>query len=278
LAIVEEPFEAAEPSPHAGPNLVLDLEGYEGPIDVLLTLARDQKVDLTRISILKLADQYLEFLQAAREVRIEIAADYLVMAAWLAYLKSRLLLPPEEAPEEEPTAPELAEALTFQLRRLEAMQNAGVRLLARPQLGKDVFPRGSPEGVQIVRRPVYSLSLYDLLKTYGDHRRRIAWQTLTIEPSQVFDVAGALGRLRGVIGGMTSWQSLSAFLPAGLMSPLQRRSALASTLVASLELARTGEVELRQMNRFGPIYVRRAPAQRPAAVGSLPAPTSDDIA
>jgi segregation and condensation protein A len=271
VTIVEEPFEAAEPAPHAGSNLVLDLEGYEGPIDVLLTLARDQKVDLTRISILRLADQYLEFLAAARELRIEIAADYLVMAAWLAYLKSRLLLPPEEAPEEEPTAPELAEALTFQLRRLEAMQNAGARLMARPQLGKDVFARGSPEGVEIVRRPVYSLSLYDLLKTYGDHRRRAAWQTLTIEPSEVFDVAGALGRLRGVIGGMTSWQSLSAFLPAGLMSPLQRRSALASTLVASLELARTGEVELRQMNRFGPIYVRRPPAPRPA-------PSSDERA
>jgi segregation and condensation protein A len=275
LDIVEEPFEA-EPLRRIGPNLVLDLEGFEGPIDVLLTLARDQKVDLTRISILRLADQYLEFLQAARELRLEIAADYLVMAAWLAYLKSRLLLPPEETEEEEPTAPELAEALTFQLRRLEAMQNAGVRLMSRPQLGKDVFPRGAPEGVEIVRRPVYSLSLYELLKSYGDHRRRIAWQTLTIEPSHVFDVAGALKRLRGVVGSMTSWQSLSAFLPTGLMTPLQRRSALASTLVASLELARNGEVELRQMNRFGPIYLRRA--NRPAAIGHPPAMPRDEPA
>jgi segregation and condensation protein A len=278
LEVVEEPFEAAEPLRRVAPNLVLDLEGFEGPIDVLLTLARDQKVDLTRISILRLADQYLEFLQAARELRLEIAADYLVMAAWLAYLKSRLLLPPEETEEEEPSAPELAEALTFQLRRLEAMQNAGVRLMSRPQLGKDVFPRGAPEGVEIVRRPVYALSLYELLKTYGDHRRRLAWQTLTIEPSQVFDVASALKRLRGVVGGMTSWQSISAFLPTGLMSPMQRRSAIASTLVASLELARNGEIELRQMNRFGPIYLRRAPAQRAAAVGHPPAMPRDEPA
>jgi segregation and condensation protein A len=278
LEVVEEPFEAAEPLRRVAPNLVLDLEGFEGPIDVLLTLARDQKVDLTRISILRLADQYLEFLQAARELRLEIAADYLVMAAWLAYLKSRLLLPPEETEEEEPSAPELAEALTFQLRRLEAMQNAGVRLMSRPQLGKDVFPRGAPEGVEIVRRPVYALSLYELLKTYGDHRRRLAWQTLTIEPSQVFDVASALKRLRGVVGGMTSWQSISAFLPTGLMSPMQRRSAIASTLVASLELARNGEIELRQMNRFGPIYLRRAPALRAAAVGHPPAMPRDEPA
>lgn len=278
MEVVEEPFEAAEPLRRVAPNLVLDLEGFEGPIDVLLTLARDQKVDLTRISILRLADQYLEFLQAARELRLEIAADYLVMAAWLAYLKSRLLLPPEETEEEEPSAPELAEALTFQLRRLEAMQNAGVRLMSRPQLGKDVFPRGAPEGVEIVRRPVYALSLYELLKTYGDHRRRLAWQTLTIEPSQVFDVASALKRLRGVVGGMTSWQSISAFLPTGLMSPMQRRSAIASTLVASLELARNGEIELRQMNRFGPIYLRRAPAQRAAAVGHPPAMPRDEPA
>lgn len=278
MEVVEEPFEAAEPLRRVAPNLVLDLEGFEGPIDVLLTLARDQKVDLTRISILRLADQYLEFLQAARELRLEIAADYLVMAAWLAYLKSRLLLPPEETEEEEPSAPELAEALTFQLRRLEAMQNAGVRLMSRPQLGKDVFPRGAPEGVEIVRRPVYALSLYELLKTYGDHRRRLAWQTLTIEPSQVFDVASALKRLRGVVGGMTSWQSISAFLPTGLMSPMQRRSAIASTLVASLELARNGEIELRQMNRFGPIYLRRAPALRAAAVGHPPAMPRDEPA
>jgi len=276
LEIVEEPFEAAEPPRRFGPNLVLDLEGFEGPIDVLLTLAREQKVDITKISILRLADQYLEFLQAAHDLQLEIAADYLVMAAWLAYLKSRLLLPPEETEAEEPTAPELAEALTFQLRRLEAMQKAGQGLMARPQLGKDVFARGAPEGVEIIRHPVYSLSLYELLKSYGEHRRRISWQTLTIEASQVFDVGGALKRLRGLVGGMTSWQSISAFMPTGLMSPLQRRSAVASTLVASLELARNGEVELRQMNRFGPIYLRRATANRAAPVGLAPAAPRDD--
>jgi segregation and condensation protein A len=196
------------------------------------------------------------------------------MAAWLAYLKSRLLLPPEETAEDEPTAPELAEALTFQLRRLEAMQKSGLALLARPQLGKDVFARGAPEGVEIVRHPVYSLSLYELLKSYGEHRRRIAWQTLTIEPSHVFDVGGALSRLRGLMGSMTSWQSISAFLPTGLMTPLQRRSAIATTLVASLELARNGEVELRQMNRFGPIYLRRS--DRPSVIGLAPAMPRDE--
>ena len=167
----EEPFETPRGDVAAPSELVVDLDGYEGPIDVLLSLARDQKVDLTKISILQLADQYLAFISAARQMRLEIAADYLVMAAWLAYLKSRLLLP-EPQPEDEPSGAELAAALAFQLQRLEAMQQAGVRLMAGPLLGRDVFPRGAPEGLPLVSRFAYDATLYDLLKAYGDSRRR----------------------------------------------------------------------------------------------------------
>src|SRR5277367_5430604 len=152
-------------------ELVVDLDGYEGPIDVLLALAREQKVDLTHISILQLADQYLAFISAARSLRLEIAADYLVMAAWLAYLKSRLLLP-EPQPDDEPSGAELAAALAYQLQRLEAMQQAGARLMARPQLGRDVFRRGAPEGVPIVKHAQYEATLFELLKAYGEGRSR----------------------------------------------------------------------------------------------------------
>src|SRR5690242_5120901 len=163
----EEPFEEALPiAANDDQQLVLDLDGFEGPIDVLLTLAREQKVDLAKISILELADQYLSFIQRARRLRLEIAADYLVMAAWLAYLKSRLLLPePEEGGE--PTGAELAAALAFQLQRLEAMREAGQRLMGRPQLGRDIFPRGAPERFRVIARPIWSATLYDLLKAYG---------------------------------------------------------------------------------------------------------------
>ncbi len=167
-----EPFELARPEPPPETaDLVVDLEGYEGPIDMLLTLAREQKVDLTHISILRLADQYLAYITAARRLRLEVAADYLVMAAWLAYLKSRLLLPQPPAPDE-PSGAEMAAALTHQLQRLEAMQEAGVRLLARPQLGRDVFARGTPEGLPRILVPVWDVTLYDLLRAYGDGRQR----------------------------------------------------------------------------------------------------------
>ena len=169
-------------------SLVVDLEGFEGPIDMLLTLAREQKVDLLSISILALADQYLSYISEARRLKLELAADYLVMAAWLAYLKSRLLLPAEES-EDEPSGSEMAEALAFQLRRLEAMQNSGGRVMALPRLGKDVFSRGAPEGVKILRTPVYDLSLYELLKSYGaQHRRASEGESLEIAPTKFFSV------------------------------------------------------------------------------------------
>jgi segregation and condensation protein A len=236
-------------------DLVLDLDGFEGPIDLLLTLARKQKVDLTRISILTLAEQYLSFITAAKQLRLEVAADYLVMAAWLAYLKSRLLLP-ESEDEEEGTGPELAEALTFQLRRLDSMRDAGEKLLVMPRLGRDVFGRGAPEGMEVIRTPVYEVSLYDLLKSYGDNRRRASTSHLTIEASQLFSLGDAVERMRGVIGNFGDWTSLSAFLPDELADGIVRRSAVASTFAASLELVKEGRAQIRQSNAFGPIFVK----------------------
>lgn len=237
-------------------DLVLELEGFGGPIDLLLVLARQQKVDLVRISILELVDQYLAFIAARRKLRLEIAADYLVMAAWLAYLKSRLLLPePEE--ESETAAPELAAALAYRLRRLDAMRTAGRNLLAMPRLGRDVFVRGIPEDVTVVRTPVYEATLFDLLKAYGENRRRaVAASDLAIEPSRLHSLGDAMERLARVVGGVTNWTTLSSFLPEGLTDGLVLRSAMASTFAASLEFARTGAIRMRQSRPFGPIMIR----------------------
>lgn len=239
--------------------LVLDIDGYEGPIDLLLTLARDQKVDLTKISILQLAEQYLSFVETARLLRLELAADYLVMAAWLAYLKSRLLLPEPE--EEQPSGEELAAALAFQLQRLGAMQNAAVRLFARPQLGRDVFPRGAPEDVPVAEKRVVEVTLYDLLKAYGEHKRRQAGQgPLQIRPTELYSIEEAIQRLNTLLGKLPDWTRLSAFLPRGWQgNALKTRSAIATTFVATLELAKAGEIELRQDGVFAPIYLRRPP-------------------
>ena len=241
---------------------MLDLDGYEGPIDVLLVLARQQKVDLARISILDLAEQYLGFIAAARRLDLEIAADYLVMAAWLVYLKSRLLLP-EEEDHEEPSGPELAEALSFQLRRLQAMQERGRQMMARPLLGRDVFARGDPEQTEVVRRSVYEVSLFDLLSAYGESRRRRVDAVLEIEPSALYSVADAIDRLSGLGVGTVDWQTLFEFLPPEAGGGLRLRSAVASTFVAGLELARMGRIEFRQLNPFGPIYIRGRSSPQP---------------
>jgi segregation and condensation protein A len=235
--------------------LVLDLDGYEGPIDLLLALAREQKVDLARISILELADQYLAFVAEKRRLQLEVAADYLVMAAWLAYLKSRLLLP---APPEEPgpSAVELAEALAHRLRLLAAMQRAGTALMARPLLGRDVFARGAPEGVAAIDQPVFELSLYELLKAYGDSHRRQHGQVLTILPSAYQSLSDAMEHLARFVGQVPEWRELMAFLPAELRAGPLSRSALAATFAATLELAKAGRVELRQDRAFGPLYLR----------------------
>jgi segregation and condensation protein A len=254
-----EPIPFAEDSgaKAQGGELVVDLEGFEGPIDLLLTLAREQKVDLTKISILALAEQYIAYIERARELRLEIAADYLVMAAWLAFLKSRLLLPQPEDQEEEPSAADMALAMTFQLQRLEAIQTAGIRLFARPKLGEQVFRRGAPEGIAAITTPVYELSLYELLKSYGHQRSRRESAHLKIAASELYSMDEALQRLRGSLGGATDWTTIEAFLPASLKFGLVARSALASTIAATLELARTGRLEIRQDVAFGPIFIRR---------------------
>ena len=254
----EEAFEAPRPPPPPADELVVDLDGYEGPIDVLLALAREQKVDLTRISILQLADQYLAFISQLRSLRLEIAADYLVMAAWLAYLKSRLLLPAPE-PEDEPSGAALAAALTLQLQRLEAMQRAGARLMARPLLGRDTFARGAPEGLRVVARPAWDATLYDLLSAYGAARRRGTTSVLEIRPVELYSMDDALARLGAMLGRIPEWRTLAAFLPAELRGGVFGRSAVAATFAASLELVRAGRLELRQDIAFGPIYLRSRP-------------------
>lgn len=250
-------FEFAERTPMDG-DLVLNLDGYEGPIDVLLGLAREQKVDLARISILQLADQYLEFISRARDLRLEIAADYLVMAAWLAYLKSRLLLP-QPKDEDQPSAAELADALAFRLRRLQAMQEAAGKLMQRPRLGTDVFRRGLPEGITVITNPRYEAVLHDLFRAYGDHRRRRQTATLHIAETELYSMDEALKRLGDMVGGVPDWRTLASFLPQGLRPGLVMRSAMAATFVASLEMTRAGRIQLRQENAFGPIYIRKHP-------------------
>ncbi|MEA2781550.1 MAG: segregation and condensation protein [Rhodospirillaceae bacterium] len=243
--------------------LLLDLDGYEGPIDVLLALARDQKVDLRKISILALADQYLAFIQRARQLRLEMAADYLVMAAWLAYLKSRLLLPEPET-EGEPTGAELAAALAFQLQRLQAMRDAGAKLMALPQLGRDVFRRGAPERFKVIARPVYAVTLYDLLKAYGSHTGRRHEGALHILPTDLYSMDEALKRFSGLIGKAVDWTSLASFLPPASSDPLVRRSAIAAVFAASLEMVRSGRARLRQDGTFAPIFVRRNEENAPS--------------
>ncbi|MEO5336713.1 MAG: segregation/condensation protein A [Magnetospirillum sp. WYHS-4] len=247
----------SEPPQDPAQAFVVNVEGFEGPLDLLLALARDQKVDLTQISILKLADQYLTFMAEARRTNLELAADYLVMAAWLAYLKSRLLLP-DLSGGEEPSGEEMAAALAFHLRRLESMQTVGAELVARTRLGLDFFPRGEAESFASVYRTVYEVSLYDLLKAYGDFKRRTQKDTLEIEPFDLYTVEDALQRLRKLVGATPDWQDLARFLPEGLKDGLVARSALASHFNASLELVKEGRLAIRQDGPFQPIYLRAA--------------------
>ena len=237
-------------------QLRLDIQGFEGPIDVLLQLAQDQKVDVTRISILDLAEQYLAFVRDARRLRLELAADYLVMAAWLAFLKSRLLLPEPESEEPEPTGAQMAAALRFQLQRLQAMQDAGQKLLRQPRLGADVFVRGEPEDVPVVTTVRHDCSFYDLLRAYARQKGRGETHRLRVDPMDLESVEAAIARLRRQLGQVPEWTTLVTFLPAGLCDPLQRRAACAATFAASLELCREGRVELRQDRTFGPVFLR----------------------
>ena len=258
--VPDEPRQPAAPfDERAGADqFVLALDGFEGPLDVLLALARDQKVDITRISILALAEQYLDFIQRARDLRLDLAADYLVMAAWLAYLKSKLLLPQTQT-EDEPSGAEMAEALAFQLRRLEAVREVVKRLMARPQKGIDFFVRGAVEELPVATRVVYQVSLFELLKGYTDQKRRKGEGVLSIrERAGIFSVEDALRRLQTLIGRTPDWTTLSSYLPEGLMPGLNRRSAVATNFAATLELVKSGKAMVRQERPFGPIFVRRA--------------------
>jgi len=237
------------------------LDGFDGPLDMLLALARDQKVDLTRISILALAEQYLAFIEQARALRLEVAADWLVMAAWLAYLKSRLLLPPpaEEAGSE-PSAEEMAAALTFQLQRLQAMQDAGRTLMARARLGVEVFRRGQPELFITSVPGAWQNNLQELIQAYANTQTRAEDSTLHVEPVRFWTVQDALERLAGMIGALPDWAELSRFLPERVEPGLPTRAALAATLLATLEMAKAGNIALRQEQAFGPIWVKRSKA------------------
>jgi segregation and condensation protein A len=253
LDFVENPPVPAEAT------LLLALDGYEGPIDLLLTLARDQKVDLARISILQLADQYLAFVAKLQRSNLELAADYLVMAAWLAYLKSRLLLP-EPAPDDEPSAADMAAALTFQLQRLASMQKAGAQLMDGKLLNRVVFVRGQPELMESVEHSVFDTTLYDLLKAYADIKRREASSVMAIEPGDLFSVDEAIRRFEDMLGRLPGWAMLTHFLPRGIEDPLMRRSAMSAHFVASLELAKQGRIIIRQDGaNFSPIFIRAAP-------------------
>lgn len=241
----------------AAEALIVDVDGFEGPLDLLLTLSRTQKVDLRRISILQLADQYLGFITRAHALRIELAADYLVMAAWLAFLKSRLLLPPEPG-EDGPTAEELAAHLAFQLERLEAMREAAARLMARDQLGRDFFARGLPEDVALNRKITYSATLLDLMRAYARTRTKDEFRPFVMDRDHVFTMEQALDRMRGLIGYAGEWAELTSFLPEGWDgNPMRRRSSTAAHFAAVLELAKRGQVELRQGETFAPIQLRR---------------------
>ncbi|PIE14391.1 MAG: segregation/condensation protein A [Rhodobacterales bacterium] len=241
----------------AAEALIVDVDGFEGPLDLLLTLSRTQKVDLRKISVLQLAQQYLAFVEKAKALRLELAADYLVMAAWLAFLKSRLLLPPD--PEEEgPSGEEMAAHLAFQLERLQAMRDVAARLMARDRLGRDFFARGIPEDVTRVRKTIYSATLLDLMQGYARIRTRDEFRPFVMDRDAVFTMEQALERLRGLIGFSGDWTDISSYLPEGWESdPVKRRSATAATFAASLELAKEGKIELRQSETFAPIQLRK---------------------
>lgn len=247
------------PRSPADEALIVDVGGFEGPLDLLLALARDQKVDLGRISILALAEQYLAFVERARRLRLELAADYLVMAAWLAWLKSRLLLP-EEAATDEPSGEEMAAALAFRLRRLEAMREAAARLMNRSRLGRDVFARGSPEPLSVNREVVWRDGIYDLLQAYADLRQRQLSRFVRVRKRAVVSLKEARDILIRLLGESAAWMPLDACLAEWLATPAMRASARASALAASLELVREGEMELSQAATFAPLYMRRRQA------------------
>jgi segregation and condensation protein A len=241
----------------ASETLIVDVDGYEGPLDLLLSLSRTQKVDLRKISVLDLAVQYLSFIENTKELRIELAADYLVMAAWLAFLKSRLLLPPDPL-EAGPSGDELAAHLAFQLERLQAMRDYAAKLMARDRLGRDRFVRGITEDVLLRKTVYYTANLLDLMQGYARIRTKDDFRPYVMDRESVFTMEQALERMRGLIGYAGHWTDISSYLPDGWSSdPKKRRSATASTFAASLELAKEGKIEIRQDDVFTPIKIRK---------------------
>ena len=241
----------------ASEALIVDVDGFEGPLDLLLTLSRTQKVDLRNVSVLALAEQYLIFVQKAKELRIELAADYLVMAAWLAFLKSRLLLPPDPT-EEGPSGEELAAHLAFQLERLQAMRDAAARLMGQDQKGRDFFVRGIPEDVMRVRKVTYTATLLDLMQGYARLRTRDEFRPYAMDRTEVMTLEQALARMRGLIGYSGDWTDLRSYLPdEWQVDPARRRSATAANFAAILELTKGGQLEIRQGETFAPIQIRQ---------------------
>jgi segregation and condensation protein A len=238
------------------PTMIVDVEGFEGPLDLLLTLARNQKVDLHKISILALADQYLTFIEAARKMRLELAADYLVMAAWLAYLKSRLLLP-EAAPGEGPSAEDMALALAARLRRLEAIREFAGKMMERPQLNRDVFQRGAPEPIAEIRRPEFTATLYDLLSAYANQRQRTVLSRVRFKQRTVWSLAEARVALERLVGTTSDWARIDSYLISYMVEPAMVPTVFASSFAAALELVREGVAEIHQKESFAPIYMRK---------------------
>ncbi|MGB6970146.1 MAG: ScpA family protein [Methyloceanibacter sp.] len=264
--MIDEPRERVDPSDweadaefaaEAGDTLVVDVEGFEGPLDLLLAMARTQKVDLARISVLALAQQYLDFITEARRLRLEVAADYLVMAAWLAFLKSKLLLPAEPGDEGEPSGEELAQLLAFRLKRLGAMRDAAAQLMTRKRLGRDVFARGMPEPLRITRNSSYQANLYDLLKAYAQQRQRNSVHTWQVRTRTVWSLKDARAELERLLGISCDWAPLDQMLAEFLVAPELRKTALASSFTAMLEMAREGALEIRQAKLFAPLLIRR---------------------
>jgi segregation and condensation protein A len=264
-------FDAASEAADDGGGLVLDLDGYGGPLHLLLDLARKQKVDLARLSILELAEQYIAFIKSAQDLRIELAADYLVMAAWLAYLKSRLILP-REAGEAEPEAEELAAHLAFRLERLEAMRRAVEGLMRLPMTGDAVHVRGAPEGLRSRTSPIFEAEIFDLLKAYGTTRSRAAIRNHKLPKPRVMSLDDARNRLRRALNAvgvdLSEWVSLDDMLPDGGeigADGVPQASVRASSLLAGLELAKEGHIELRQIKAFAPIYLRGKASDKTSA-------------
>ena len=237
--------------------LLIDVDGFEGPLDMLLTLARTQKVDMRKISVLNLAEQYLGFVERAKKLRIELAADYLVMAAWLAFLKSRLLLP-ADPDEDGPSGEELAAHLAFQLERLEGIRRVAAKLMGRDQLGRDFFARGQTEAVTPKRKVTYKASLLELMQAYARIKTRDDFEPLHFRRGPVYTMEQALERMKKLIGHAMDWETLESFLPEGWdTDPKKRRSATAATFAAALELVKEGKMEIRQLENFAPLSLRQ---------------------